>query len=622
MNKSTAIKILLMLFDIISSNMAFGLALWLRFDCRMSMIPAVYLHGWFSFIPVYSICMIVIYLSFRLYNSIWRYVSYNEVIRVGFASTITLLLNVLISVCFFVRMPISYYAIGFILQFIFTAGIRMSYRALRIMRDYFIAENKGSLERILIVGAGEAGRMLNREYKNQVPMSGSVIGFVDDNKMKLGRSIEGVQILGQIKDVPHLVNEYDIDNVVIAIPSANAAKRQEIINICKQAACNLHILPSVAQIVTGTVRLEQLKQVDVNELLGRDAIEIDDVEVNNFLHGKTVLVTGGGGSIGSELIRQIADRFPKRLILLDIYENNAYAVQQELKDAHPELKMDVLIGSVRDGLRMQNIMSTYRPDIVYHAAAHKHVPLMEDSPNEAIKNNALGTYETAKAAAENGVKRFVLISTDKAVNPTNIMGASKRLCEMIIQSLNKSSNTEFVAVRFGNVLGSNGSVVPLFEKQIRNGGPVTVTHPEITRFFMTIPEAVSLVLQAGAFAKGGEIFVLDMGNPVKIDDLARNMIYLAGHVPDVDIKITYTGLRPGEKLYEELLTEDEGLEKTKNDLIFIGNPSIPPDDFIDELMRLGKYAKEDATDIRERVADIVRTYDIEAKVNEKAQRRS
>lgn len=615
MNKSTAIKVLLLLFDIIASNMAYGLALWLRFDCRMSMIPMNYWHGWFVFIPVYTICIMVVYLGFRLYDSIWRYVSYNEVIRVGIACVITLLLNVLISVLFFIRMPISYYAIGFILQFIFTAGVRMSYRAVRILQDYFIAGRKDGLSRILIVGAGEAGRMLNREYKNQVPMTGSVIGFVDDNTMKKGRSIEGVRILGQIKDVPALVEKYHIDDVVIAIPSANAAQRQEIINTCKEAACSLHILPSVAQIVTGTARLEQLKQVDVNELLGRDTIKIDDAEVNDFLHGKTVLVTGGGGSIGSELIRQVAERYPKKLVLLDIYENNAYAVQQELKNTHPELDLEVLIGSVRDGLRMQDIMKTYRPDIVYHAAAHKHVPLMEDSPNEAIKNNAVGTYETAQAAAQSGVKRFVLISTDKAVNPTNIMGASKRLCEMVIQSLNETADTDFVAVRFGNVLGSNGSVVPLFEEQIRNGGPVTVTHPEITRFFMTIPEAVSLVLQAGAFAKGGEIFVLDMGKPVKIDDLARNMIYLAGHVPDVDIKIMYTGLRPGEKLYEELLMEEEGLEKTKNDLIYIGHPIVPGHDFRDKIESLRRLAMDNDQDIRKYVAEIVSTYDIDAEVN-------
>ena len=364
MNKSTAIKLLLILFDIIASNLAFGIALWLRFDGKMSMIPMYYLHGWFMLIPIYSVCILVVYLGFRLYDSIWRYVSYNEVMRVGSACAITLILIIPISILFVMRMPISYYAIGFLLQFIFTAGIRMSYRAIRILQDYFIAGRKDDLNRILIVGAGEAGRMLNREYKNQKPVTGHVIGFVDDNTMKRGRSIEGVRILGQIKDVPELVEKYNIDDVIIAIPSADTTQRQEIINICKEAACELHILPSVAQLVAGTARLEQLKQVDVNELLGRDTIRIDDTEVNEYLHGKTVLVTGGGGSIGSELMRQIASRYPKKLILLDIYENNAYAVQQELKKSHPELDLEVLIGSVRDGLRMQDIMSTYHPDIV------------------------------------------------------------------------------------------------------------------------------------------------------------------------------------------------------------------------------------------------------------------
>lgn len=615
MNKSTAIKLLLILFDIIASNLAFGIALWLRFDCKMSMIPGTYLHGWLVFVPIYSACVLAVYCGFRLYDSIWRYVSYNEVLRVGSASIVTLVLNVLISVLFVMRMPISYYIIGFILQFIFTVGIRMSYRALRILKDYLVVGKADSLCRILIVGAGEAGRMLNREYKNQIPVTGRVIGFVDDNVMKRGRSIEGVRILGQVKDVPELVRKHDIDDVIIAIPSASTAQRQEIINVCKQAACSLHILPSVAQIVSGEIRLEQLKQVDVNELLGRDTVEIDDVEISEFLHGKTVLVTGGGGSIGSELARQVANRYPKKLLLLDIYENNLYVVQQELKSSHPELDFEVLIGSVRDRLRMQDIMRTYHPDIVYHAAAHKHVPLMEGSPNEAIKNNTIGTYETAMAAVQSGVKRFVLISTDKAVNPTNIMGASKRLCEMVVQSLNETSETEFVAVRFGNVLGSNGSVVPLFQEQIRNGGPVTVTHPEITRFFMTIPEAVSLVLQAGAFAKGGETFVLDMGKPVKIDDLARNMIYLAGHVPDVDIKIIYTGLRPGEKLFEELLMEEEGLEKTKNNLIYVGHPMKPRETFIDELESLRRVAMDNDRDIRQFVSKMVSTYDVDAEAN-------
>ncbi|MDO5491804.1 MAG: nucleoside-diphosphate sugar epimerase/dehydratase, partial [Bacillota bacterium] len=533
---------------------------------------------------------------------------------------IILILNIIISCICFVRMPISYYAMGCILHFLLAAGMRMSYRALRILGDYFQVRTDDSLKKVLIVGAGEAGRLLVREYKNQVQATSRVMGFVDDNREKTGRSIEGVRILGRIKDVPELVKEYGIDDVIIAIPSASASERQRIIEECKTTDCELHMLPSVSQLVSGKVRLEQLKSVDINELLGRDPVEIDDEEVNSFIRGKTILVTGGGGSIGSELMRQIAARYPKRLILLDIYENNAYAIQLELRDSHPELDLVVLIGSVRDANRMKEIMDTYHPDVVYHAAAHKHVPLMEDSPGEAIKNNAMGTCITAQAASDAGVSRFVLISTDKAVNPTNIMGASKRLCEMIIQYMNERSDTEFVAVRFGNVLGSNGSVVPVFEEQIRKGGPVTVTHPEITRFFMTIPEAVSLVLQAGAFARGGEIFVLDMGKPVKIDDLARNMIYLAGHVPDVDIKIQYTGLRPGEKLYEEILMDEEGLEKTKNDLIYIGHPSIPENDFPQRLEQLVDSAQDGHGDIRTRVADIVTTYDVDAKANMRAGR--
>ena len=613
--RATGIKILLILFDVIIVCLAYGIALWFRFDGRISLIPEQYTHGWLVMCPILAVGCVAIFFLFRLYDSIWRYVSYNEVIRVGIGVLAVLLLNIIVSLVFYFRMPMSYYAMGCVLHFLLAAGMRMSYRALRILGDYFQVRSDDSLKKVLIVGAGEAGRLLVREFKNQVPVTGRVIGFVDDNREKAGRSIEGVRILGQIKDVPELVREYGIDDVIIAIPSASASERQRIIEECKTTECELHILPGVSQLVSGRVRIEELKSVDINELLGRDPVQIDNDEVETFIRGKTILVTGGGGSIGSELMRQIADRYPRQLILLDIYENNAYTIQMELKDIHPELDLVVLIGSVRDAGRMKEIMDTYRPDVVYHTAAHKHVPLMEDSPAEAIKNNAMGTYITAKAASEAGVSRFVLISTDKAVNPTNVMGASKRLCEMVIQYMNDHSDTEYVAVRFGNVLGSNGSVVPVFEEQIRKGGPVTVTHPEITRFFMTIPEAVSLVLQAGAFAKGGEIFVLDMGDPVKIEDLARNMIYLAGHVPDVDIRIQYTGLRPGEKLYEEILMEEEGLEKTKNDLIYIGHPGIPEETFPEQLERLGKAAEEDQENIRGFVAKLVPTYDPQAEAN-------
>ncbi len=621
MKKATEIKILMVLFDAIIVTLSYGGALWFRFDGRISAIPSQYVDGMIHMCPILIGICIAVFFGLRLYDSIWRYVSYNEVMRVGIATAIVLLFNIIITNLFFLRMPISYYLVGFVFHFLLASGLRMSYRALRILSDYYRVRANDDLRRILIVGAGEAGRLLIREYKNQTPITGRVIGIADDNREKLGRSIEGVRIIGSIGEVPSLVEKHRIDDVIIAIPSATTSERRHIIDQCKVANCELHILPGVSQIVTGEVGLEQLRNVDINELLERDPVRIDDDEVSDFLMGKTILVTGGGGSIGSELIRQIARRFPERLVLLDIYENNAYEIQQEMKNDYPELRMDVLIGSVRDGGRMGEIMERYRPDVVFHAAAHKHVPLMEESPAEAIKNNAMGTYETAKAAAAAGVKRFVLISTDKAVNPTNIMGASKRLCEMVVQHMNEVSDTEFVAVRFGNVLGSNGSVVPLFEEQIRRGGPVTVTHPEITRFFMTIPEAVSLVLQAGAFARGGEIFILDMGKPVRIDDLARNMIYLAGHVPDVDIRIRYTGLRPGEKLFEEILMEEEGLEKTKNNLIYIGHPALPEEGFVERLEALGAAAGSDGEDVRRMTAELVTTYDIDAEANRRHDKR-
>lgn len=617
MKKATTIKILLAIFDIVMANLAYGIALWFRFDCRMNLVPRDYLEGWFKFIPIFAACVLAVHLGLRLYDSIWRYVSYNEVIRVGIATVVTFALNFILSRTFFVPMPISYYFVGFFIQFVFIAGIRMSYRAIMIIKDYYERETKNNLKRILIIGAGEAGRLLIRETKNHVPMVSKVIGLVDDNASKQGRSIEGIRVLGTVADVPSLVKKHKIDSVIIAIPSLDVVKRKEIINKCKGAGCQLQILAGVENLICGDVDINNIRQVDINELLGRDTIDIDNHQIKEFIKGKTVLVTGGGGSIGSELVRQIAVRYPKKLIVIDIYENNAYDIQQEILRTHPELDLEVLIGSVRDEKRINDIMKTYLPDIVFHAAAHKHVPLMENSPNEAIKNNAIGTLNTARAAAEAGASRFVLISTDKAVNPTNIMGASKRLCEMIIQVMNENYNTEFVAVRFGNVLGSNGSVVPLFQKQIESGGPVTVTHPEITRFFMTIPEAVSLVLQAGTFAKGGEIFVLDMGEPVKIADLANNMIYLAGFVPDVDIKIKYTGLRPGEKLYEEILMDEEGLEKTENSLIFIGHPTLPDKDFISKLQYLEKMAVNNDENIKEYVASLVETYDIKARVNNK-----
>ena len=460
----------------------------------------------------------------------------------------------------------------------------------------------------MIIGAGQAGRQLIREYAVSSHLNSRVACLIDDNPAKRGRILEGVRIVGGRRDIPQAVKRYDIRKIIFAIPSLQGAGRQEILNICSKTGCQIQVVPGIYQLVNGEVTISKLRRVELQALLGRDPIRVNLGEICGYINDKTVLVTGGG-SIGSELCRQIARHKPRRLVIFDIYENNAYDIQMELRREHPELALDVCIGSVRDRRRVDDLLDTYQPDLIFHAAAHKHVPLMEDSPNEAIKNNVFGTYNMAQSAAAHGVKRFVLISTDKAVNPTNIMGASKRLCEMVVQMMDRRSDTEFVAVRFGNVLGSNGSVVPLFERQIACGGPVTVTHPEITRFFMTIPEAVSLVLQAGYYAKGGGIFVLDMGQPVKIDDMARQLIRLSGFEPDVDIPIIYTGLRPGEKLYEELLMDEEGLQDTANKLIHVGRPIDMDDEaFCRQLEVLERACRHNSPNIRRCVADMVPTY--------------
>ena len=536
-------------------------------------------------------------------------------------------------------MPVSYYISGIFIQFVLTLGVRFAYRFILLLRGRHNTELPQ--KRVMLIGAGAAGQMIFRDIKAAKETNERVYCFIDDNSNKWGRYIDGVEVFGGRESILEACRKYAIDKIYIAIPSAKAEDKREILQICNETNCELMNLPGMYQLYTGEVTISKMKPVAVEDLLGRDPIKVDMSEIFQYLKGKTVLVTGGGGSIGSELCRQIAGHEPKHLVIFDIYENNAYDIQLELKRKYPNLKLDVIIGSVRDSRKIFKVFETYRPDIVYHAAAHKHVPLMEDSPCEAIKNNAIGTYKTAYAAMVYGCKRFVLISTDKAVNPTNIMGASKRLCEMIIQSFDHKikegkaaeipqlfthwmdskihneevdamlahAKTEFVAVRFGNVLGSNGSVIPLFKKQIEAGGPVTVTHPDIIRYFMTIPEAVSLVLQAGTYAKGGEIFVLDMGEPVKIVTLAKNLIRLSGYKPDVDIKIEYTGLRPGEKLYEEKLMAEEGLKKTKNDLIHIGCP-IPFDieEFLDQLEELMEAAYKNRDDIRERVEKVVSTY--------------
>lgn len=602
------VAFLMIIYDAIAVNVAYGLALWLRFDLRFSMIPELYLDSWLYFAPVFTSITLIVFLCFKLYRSVWRYVSFNELGRVALATIVSLVVQILGTCLFFERMPISYYIVGGFLQFLAIGGIRFSYRGMRMIYSRIAVTRDHNLKRVMVVGAGEAGRMLIREISVAKPRRSKVCCAIDDNRNKTGRMLDHVPIVGARNDIPAMVKKYDIDCIIVALPAAKANQKKKILEICKDTGCELKILPGISQILNGKATLSQLRNVSVEELLGREPIRINMDEVGNYISGKKVLITGGGGSIGSELARQIARYEPEELILFDIYENNVYEIQQELNWKYKDLKLTVLIGSVRDRRRVRQIMADYRPDLIYHAAAHKHVPLMEASPNEAIKNNVLGTYEVAMAASDYGVERFVLISTDKAVNPTNIMGASKRLCEMVIQSMDKQSHTNYVAVRFGNVLGSNGSVIPLFKKQIDAGGPVTVTHPDITRFFMTIPEAVSLVLQAGAYASNGEIFVLDMGQPVKIDDLARNLIRLSGHVPDGDIKVEYTGLRPGEKLYEELLMAEEGLSQTANEMIYIGKPLELPQGFLEKVERLEEISYENPEGIRLLISQMVPTY--------------
>lgn len=607
--KWVRIAALLIIYDIIVINLAYGAALWLRFDLKFSMIPEEYLHAWVSTVPAYTVLSLVIFVLLKLYRSVWRFVSYNEMMRVAAATMLTAAVQVILTELLFTRMPVLYYIGGAMIQFLAMCGVRFSYRALRIFKGFCNAKAENTYKRVMIVGAGEAGRMLLREIRVENPKTSVACCLVDDNPNKRGRILENVKIEGSRRDIKALVKKHRIDRIIIAMPSASAERRKAILDICKETGCELKMLPGISQILNGQAKLAQLRDVSVEELLGREPVKTDMTEIAQYIKGKTVMVTGGGGSIGSELARQIASYGPRCLVLFDIYENNVYSIQQELKWHYPDLILEVIIGSVRDEARVRQVMKRYGPDIVYHAAAHKHVPLMERSPNEAIKNNVLGTYVTAKAAAQYGVRRFVLISTDKAVNPTNIMGASKRLCEMIVQEMDRrAQQTSFVAVRFGNVLGSNGSVIPLFKRQIAAGGPVTVTHPEITRFFMTIPEAVSLVLQAGAYATGGEIFVLDMGQPVRIDELARNLIFLSGRVPGEDIEIKYTGLRPGEKLYEELLMSEEGLQRTANEKIFIGHPIDLCDDLFARVEELGSCATDNDSQIKLKVASLVSTY--------------
>ena len=626
-------SILLAVYDIMAVNVSYFLALLFRFDGFFSQIPDYYIRAYVKFIPIYTILCLVIFYASKMYQSVWQYASFNELAHTCIGSTVASLLHILLITVIYYRMPISYYLWGSCFQMILLVAARFSYRFL-LLEIRRVRSSDGS-HNVMVIGAGGAGQTIIRSIVRNRLSGDKVVCIIDDNPNKWNRYIDGIPIVGGRDDIMYFVEKYDIDKIYIAIPSASKENKRDILNICSETNCVLKNLPDFYQYANTDINIGSLRDVSVEDLLGREPLRTDMSDVFEMIKGKTILVTGGGGSIGSELCRQIAAHQPERLIIFDIYENNAYAIQQELREKYPEMELTVLIGSVCDSRRLEYVFKKYHPDIVYHAAAHKHVPLMEDSPCEAIKNNVVGTYKTAYAAMINNCKRFVLISTDKAVNPTNIMGASKRLCEMVIQAFDRcvksgdmssistlhihpraaaaepegKLRTEFVAVRFGNVLGSNGSVVPLFKQQIERGGPLTVTHPDIVRYFMTIPEAVSLVLLAGAYAHGGEIFVFDMGSPVKIDTLARNLIKLSGLVPDVDIKIEYTGLRPGEKLYEEKLMAEEGLKRTPNKLIHIGNP-IPFDtaEFRAQLEELMTAAYDNDDDIRTIVEKMVPTY--------------
>ncbi len=640
------ITIYLIIYDLVTIAGSYFFALWLRFDCRYSLIIPEYLQSYYRFIPVYLVICVTLYYVMHLYHSLWRYAGYDELYRIILTCLICLVVHILgIRICcskilYSGRMPISYYLFGIILQLSFTVAIRFAYRFINLMRSGR-TPRRNDRRPIMIFGAGNAARLLMKDLKSNKDFDERICCILDDNPNKWGRFIDGIPIVGGRESIMESVAKYNIEKIYVAIPSASPKQMRDILSICKETGCELFRMPELNQLYTGELTISSMKEVSVEDLLGRDAIHVDMEKIYHTLEGKVILVTGGGGSIGSELCRQIAEHSPKQLIIFDIYENNAYDIQLEIHKNFPYLNLQTVIGSVRDSRKIFDVMETYHPQIVFHAAAHKHVPLMEDSPCEAIKNNAIGTYKTAFAAMVHGCEHFVLISTDKAVNPTNIMGASKRLCEMIIQAFDskiksgqaetipqlfshkvkeqfpdqellekvRNTKTEFVAVRFGNVLGSNGSVIPLFKKQIAEGGPVTVTHPDIIRYFMTIPEAVSLVLQAGVYAKGGEIFVLDMGEAVKIDTLARNLIKLSGHKPDVDIMIEYTGLRPGEKLYEEKLMSEEGLRTTENELIHIGQP-IPfdVDEFLGQLEELMEASYKNKRNIKEMVQKIVTTY--------------
>ena len=605
---------LLLVVDIAVINLSAFLALLARLDFSFTQFVRNELSSNLLYVlPMFTLLTVLVFIPMKLYNSLWEFASVDELLHIVVAAVFVALIEFASISLHFVRLPLSFPLLNAMFLTALTLLSRFSYRLARSISQK--QHKTRTQRRTMLIGAGSGGMQILREFQTSENSQNQVVCIIDDDRQKQGRYLHNVKIVGTRADIVRAVKEYKVEEIVFAIPTAEIKERKSILALCQQTGCKLKILPGIYQLANGEVKIQKIRDVDVQDLLGRDSVNVDLSQIAGYLQDKTVLVTGGGGSIGSELCRQIAQHSPKRLIIFDIYENNAYDIQQELRRAHPELDLVTLIGSVRDTERVDLVFKRYHPEIVFHAAAHKHVPLMEDSPNEAIKNNVFGTYHVAQAADRFGASTFVLISTDKAVNPTNVMGASKRICEMIVQMMANRSKTKFVAVRFGNVLGSNGSVIPLFKEQIAEGGPVTVTHPDIIRYFMTIPEAVTLVLQAGAYANRGEIFVLDMGEPVRIDDLARNLIRLSGFTPDVDIEVKYTGLRPGEKLFEEMLMDEEGLRSTANNLIHIGKPlEINEAEFLQQLAQLHDACEKNSDDIRQIVATIVKTYRLPAAV--------
>ena len=599
--------ILLVVLDILVCNAAAFSALFIRYEFSYAdCLASGYLDTYIKWAIPTTLLVLALFAAFKLYMTLWSFAGADELARIFVSSMVMGIIQMMLILLKLADLPRSFPVLFAMLLFISTTIVRFSYRFMRRMRIRF----SGTPQlRTMVIGAGEAGALVLREFKGSRFSRNKVVCLVDDDPLKKGRQLMGVPIVGGRDAIEAAVDKYGITEIVLAIPTLPPKTKKEIWDICSRTGCKFKQMPGIYQLANGDVSIQAIRDIDIEDLLERDVVKVDMGGLSDLIRNRTVMVTGGGGSIGSELCRQLAGYHPKELVIFDIYENNAYAIEQELRSNYPDLTLHVLIGSVRDEARINRVMEQYRPAMVYHAAAHKHVPLMETSPLEAVKNNVFGTLNTARAAAKYGVEHFVLISTDKAVNPTNVMGASKRICEMIVQSMAGVGNTCFAAVRFGNVLGSNGSVIPLFREQIKKGGPVTVTHPDITRFFMTIPEAVSLVLQAGAFAKGGEIFVLDMGSPVRIDDLARNMIRLSGFEPDVDIAVVYSGLRPGEKLYEELLMGEEGLARTSNDLIYIGHKIDFDNEWLYQELDTIKQLKESQDDtLRRHIKNLVPTY--------------